>query len=195
MSTVRTALVAGLARVSRGNTKILTAAAAIFVLLSCSSPEVSAPSPVGLWVWHEAWQSAPDEIVKEFGPQWNAPGALIRFCPDGKFRMAMGVLYRRTGSITLGSSDGLTIYDGEWHTSESGLQVRYHLTDAEIRFDGYERARAKQLADQPTISGKKLLFTYQQPQDDRRFRMSFEAASSLPDKTASRFVECGPPHD
>jgi len=168
----------------------LVAALSVVLLLSCSAAERPTPSPIGLWVWHEAWQSAPDEIVKDSGPQWTATGALVRFCPDGTLRLAMGVLYRGGGSVTLGSSDGLTTYQGEWHSSEHGLEVQYHLTFAEIEFTGYEQALARQLVDQPTIVGNELSLNHHWPRDNRAFRMSFTAASSLPEKTWDRFVEC-----
>ena len=185
-------------RHSAVNAKIFAAASSLLVLLSCSRAGRSAPSPVGLWVWHEAWRSAPAEIVEDSGPEWNASGALIRFCPDGEFRLATGELYRSRRQITLGSSDGLTIYEGRWISGERGVEIRYKLTDAEIWFTGYDAARARQLVDHPTIAGHELQFSFHRPVDDRRFHWTFESASSLGDRSVPRFVECSgvePPHD
>lgn len=172
-----------------------TLAAIALALFACGSPDVSWPSPVGLWVWHEEWESAPPEIVEESGPQWTAPGALIRFCPDGRFRVATGYLYRGSGVIVLGSSDGLTLYEGRWRSGGNGVEVQYQLTDAEIRFTGYEQARAKRLVDRPIVEGNSLRFTYHRPHDDRRFEMQFEAAVAMPERVAPRFIECAPPHE
>ncbi len=170
-----------------------TLAAIVLALFACRSPDASGPSPVGLWVWHAEWESAPPEIVEESGPQWAAPGALIRFCPDGRFRLSTGNLYRGGGGIVLGSSDGLTLYEGRWRSGENGVEVQYQLTDAEIPFAGYERARAKQLMDRPIVEANILRFTYHRPHDDRRFEMRFEAAVAMPERVAARFAECVAP--
>jgi hypothetical protein len=146
-----------------------------------------------MWAWNEPWQSAPDWLVKESGPQWNAPGIVVRFCPDGRFRMATGVFYRGQGRVGLGSSDGLALYEGTWSAEKDHVTVRYRLVDVEIRFSGIEKVMATELTEYPTISGNVLHFTYRRPDTGRAIPMSFKAASSLPDKLASRFVECSAP--
>lgn len=169
------------------------AAGLLLALFSCGRPDPQARSPAGLWVWHEEWVSAPEEIVEEFGPQWNASGALVRFCPDGRFRMATGILYRAGGTYGLGASDGLTLYDGRWLAVENGVEVRYKLTEAEIQFRGYEQARAREIVERLAIGGSTLRFTYHRPPDDRRFELLFESAATAPERTTARFVECAPP--
>jgi hypothetical protein len=162
----------------------------VLLALACTPQSKIAPSPAGLWVWHERWLSAPDWLVKESGPQWNAPGIVLRFCPNGRFRMATGVFYRGGGQITLGSSDGLTLYEGIWASRSDGVVVTYRLVDAEIRFTGMEKAMATPLTERPRIIDGALLFTYRRP-DGRAIPLRFVFAKSMDEKVASRFVECG----
>jgi hypothetical protein len=146
-----------------------------------------------MWEWNEPWQSAPDWIVKESGPQWNAPGVVLRFCPDGRFRMATGVFYRDQGHFALGSSDGLALYEGRWSARENQITVRYRLADVEIRFSGMEKVMAAEFTEHPTINGNVLHFTYRRPDTGYAVPMSFKSASSLPDQLSARFVECSAP--
>jgi hypothetical protein len=143
-----------------------------------------------MWAWNEPWQSAPDWLIKESGPQWNAAGIVLRFCPDGRFRMATGVLYRGQGHVGVGSSDGLALYEGTWSVEKDEITVRYRLVDVEIRFSGIEKIMATELTEHPTINGSVLHFTYHRPDTGRAIPMSFKAASSLADKLVQRFVEC-----
>ena len=158
-------------------------------LLACRE-HPAAPSPVGLWAWHEPWESAPEEIVKESGPQWTAPAVVIQLCPDGRFRMATGVFYRGGGRVSLGSSDGLALYEGRWSQSAGQITAQYRLVDAEIRFTGIEKAMATEITDHPELRGNRLFFTYRRPDDGRAVPMQLADAASLPDKLAPRFVEC-----
>lgn len=158
-------------------------------LLACRERPAS-PSPVGLWAWHEPLESAPEWLVKESGPQWNAPAVVIQFCPDGHFRMATGVFYRGGGHVGLGSSDGIALYEGRWSQSADQITVQYRLVDAEIRFTGIERVMATEITDRPKLKGNNLLFTYRRPDNGRAVPMQFVDAASLPDKLNPRFVEC-----
>jgi hypothetical protein len=162
---------------------------ALAVLLACRE-RPSSPSPVGLWTWHEPWKSAPEWLVKESGPQWNAPAVVIRLCPNGRFRMATGVFYRAGGNVALGSSDGLALYEGRWSQSANQIMVQYRLVDAEIRFTGIEKVMATEITEHPELKGNNLLFTYRRPDDGRAIPMQLVDAASLPDKLAPRFVEC-----
>jgi hypothetical protein len=159
----------------------------LLTLLACSP---GTPSPAGLWAWHEPWESAPEEIVQDTGPQWTAPALVVRFCPDGRFRMASGVFYRAGGRISLGSSDGLRLYEGRWSKSWGRITVQYRLADAEIRFTGMKEAMDRELTEHPEIQGRNLLFTYRAPEGGREVPIRFEQAASLPDQLEPRFVEC-----
>jgi hypothetical protein len=143
-----------------------------------------------MWAWHEAWESAPPEIVKETGPQWTAPGIAINFCPDGRFRMASGVFYRGSNRITLGSSDGLSLYEGTWSRDGAGVAVRYRLTEVEIQFTGVEKAMMREYVDHPVLQRNAMSFTYHQPASGREFPLKFVRAETLPEKLGERFVEC-----
>jgi hypothetical protein len=103
--------------------------------------------------------------------------------------MATGVFYRGGGHITLGSSDGLALYEGTWASQLDGVTVTYRLVDTEIRFTGIEKAMATQLTERPRIIDGALLFTYSRP-DGRAIPMRFVSAASMNEKVASRFVEC-----
>jgi hypothetical protein len=161
----------------------------VLLVLACTPQSKTVRSPAGLWVWHEQWLSAPDWLVKESGPQWNAPGIVLRFCPNGRFRMASGVFYRGGGHMTLGSSDGLALYEGSWVNRPDGVTVTYRLVDSEIRFSGMEKAMATEWREHLGIAGDALLFTFHRL-DGRAFPMRFVSAGSLGEKVASRFVEC-----
>jgi hypothetical protein len=162
---------------------------ALAALLACRERHAP-PSPVGLWAWHEPWESAPEWLVQESGPQWTAPAVVIRFCPDGRFRMATGVFYRGGGHVGLGSSDGLALYEGRWVQSADQITVRYRLADAEIRFRGIEKVMAADITEHPELKENNLLFMYRRPDNGRAVPMQFVDAASLPDKLAPRFVEC-----
>jgi hypothetical protein len=162
---------------------------ALAALLACRV-HPAAPSPVGLWGWHEPWESAPEWIVKESGPQWSAPAVVIQFCPDGRFRMATGVFYRGGGHVGLGSSDGLALYKGRWSQSADQITVQYRLVDAEIRFTGIEKIMATEITDRPELKGNHLFFTYRRPDNGRAVPMQFVDAASFPDTLDPRFVEC-----
>jgi hypothetical protein len=163
-------------------------AASLLILVACSPRPVA--SPEGLWAWNERWDSAPVEIVKEFGPQWTSPGIALRFCPDGRFRMATGVFYRRPAYVTLGSSDGLSLYEGKWSRDANGITVRYRLVDVEIRFAGVENEMRKEIVEHPRVDGDSLLFTYHQPSTGRAYPFRFRRGNALPAKLSGRFVEC-----
>jgi hypothetical protein len=104
--------------------------------------------------------------------------------------MATGVFYREGGSVGLGPSDGLALYEGRWSQPADRIMVQYHLIDAEIRFSGIEKVMATEITEHPEVKGNKLLFTYRRPDDGRATPMQFFGAASLPDKLAPRFVEC-----
>lgn len=166
---------------------------ALAALLACRE-NPAATSPVGLWTWHEPWESAPEWLIKESGvPQWNAPAVVIQFCPDGRFRMATGVFYRGGGYVGLGPSDGLALYEGRWSQSADQITVQYRLVDAEIRFTGIEKVMATEVTEHPKLKRNRLLFTYRRPDDGHAVPMQFADAASLPDKLAPRFVECSGP--
>jgi hypothetical protein len=177
-------------RYAAGHVKTLVALTTALTLLSCASHQGYTDPIQGTWVWHQSWESAPDEIVRESGPQWFASGALISVCPGGRFRMATGVLYRASGNITLGPSDGLRLYEGTWHSSGSGVEVRYKLVDAEIRFTGYDEALKRELVARPELVGQRLTFLFQHPEGGGSVPMTFDSAAGLNEEVALKFVEC-----
>ena len=173
--------------------RIVIAAAALCLLATCREAPAPPPSPVGLWGWHEQWESAPPDIVKETGPQWAARGIVLRFCPNGRFRMSTGVFYRWPWSIALGVSDGLTLFDGQWTQDAEGIVVRYRLVDAEIRWNGYDQALKRELIERPTFQNDALRFTYTNPMTLKRWRFRFIHGERMEAPLAARFAECAPP--
>ena len=104
--------------------------------------------------------------------------------------MATGVFYRRPAFVTLGSSDGLSMYEGRWTQNSEGVTVHYRLVDVEIRFTGVEKAMRQEIVEHPQLDGESLLFTFRQPATGRSYPFRFVRGEALPAKLGGRFVEC-----
>jgi len=149
---------------------------------------VSAPRLERLWVWHEAWEKPPEAELSA-----TAPGIVLQLCSDGAFKMASGVLYQNKTGASLGSSDGLRLYQGKWSQDASTVTLRYRLVDAEIRFTGYEEVLKKEILVTTRLEGRMLRFPFQAPEVGKVFNLRFTPAEkSL--HVSDRFVECSTAH-
>jgi hypothetical protein len=155
-------------------------------LVVAGSRAAAPPEPTGLWWWHAKWESPPAEVVKEIGPIWSAPGVLINFCPGGRLRIATGVFYRRRGPASLGVSDGLSLYEGQWSWTGEAITTTYRLVDSEIPRPNEERVMRTQLVEHPRIEDGVLLFTFRRADATSTPTLRFNRATLLED----RFVEC-----
>ena len=108
----------------------------LLVTLSCAA-QAGAPAPpiAGLWLHHEKWEFAPEEINENGNIHKSALAAVMNFCTDGEFRMATGRMYQSSKSTTveIGASDGLAVYSGLWWMAGDAIRVEYRLVSAEIR--------------------------------------------------------------
>lgn len=114
------------------------------------------PEPVGTWVrilspWHQ-----PDVVADIELSSW-ANASIIRFCSNGTFLMVDCVLYKNSKAVSIGQSDGLTTYKGEWSVQGEEIKVKYELTYAEIPMVGTDtRDGAKEAL--VTMKDGKLFF-------------------------------------
>lgn len=164
--------------------------AATLILTGVGSGASPADDATGLWGWHTAWESAPAEIVKETGPSWSAYATLVNFCPGGRLRIATGVLYRGTGSATLGPSDGLAVYEGRWTSSGDTITATYRLVDSEIPFFGIDLAMRTEFTEHPRIRGGKLLFAFHHYGKESAAPRTFKRATTRGEALEDQFVNC-----
>jgi hypothetical protein len=164
------------------------ASALAFLILSAATSPYAYASPLGTWAWHGKWQKAPRQV----GHTATADGIVVSFCEDGRLRLASGVLYRTNGVATLGSSDGLALYEGRWSLDNGVVRASYALVDAEIRSSNYDKLVNVTRNVAARFDGERLVFTFYRAFDGQALDVLLAPAATSKPVVADRFTECEP---
>jgi hypothetical protein len=111
--------------------------------------------------------------------------------------MATGVLYRDTDLASLGSSDGLMLYEGEWEMDGEAIKATYRLVDSEIAFTGMELAMRTKQVEHLRVAAGELLFSFRHPGATTAPTLHLKSVVTATPRVEDRFVECSAkaPHE
>ena len=160
--------------------------AVVLAVVILSAGAIAYASPLGTWAWHGKWQTASGQP----GHTANADGIVVSFCEDGRLRIASGTLYRTNDAASLGSSDGLALYEGRWSLDNGVVRASYALVDAEIRSSNYDRLVNVTRSVAARLHGERLVFTFYRASDGQALDVLLAPAATSKPAIAERFAEC-----
>lgn len=162
--------------------------ASLLAVTLLSAGTSASASPIGTWAWHGKWRTAPGQSAHTA----NADGVVVSFCEDGRLRMASGTLYRTKDTASLGSSDGLALFEGRWTLENAVVHATYALVDAEIRGSNYETLAKVTRVVAARLDGERLEFTFYRAFDGQALNVLLVPVATSKPTIANRFAECVP---